>query len=196
MEHRLLIVFVKPAVLGKVKTRLAKSVGNKKALNIYLQLLSITEKVTMKCKNDVWIFYADNFDDLFWKNYPKYLQVGKDLGLKMYNAFKKGFKKNYSKIVLIGSDLPEISANLIETAFNELDNNDVVIGPSADGGYYLIGFTKLKKDIFENKPWSTSQLLEETLKELESNNTTYSLLQQLNDIDTLEDLNTSSIKIN
>lgn len=171
MEHRLLIVFVKPAVLGKVKTRLAKSVGNKKALNIYLQLLSITEKVTMKCKNDVWIFYADNFDDLFWKNYPKYLQVGKDLGLKMYNAFKKGFKKNYSKIVLIGSDLPEISAN-------------------------LIGFTKLKKDIFENKPWSTSQLLEETLKELESNNTTYSLLQQLNDIDTLEDLNTSSIKIN
>ena len=99
----------------------------------------------------------------------------------------------YEKIILIGSDLPDISTEIIEKGFSELDKNKVVFGPAEDGGYYLVGMNKLQKSIFENKPWSEPELLKQTLNELEKQKTSFSLLQTLNDIDTFEDLKSSSI---
>ena len=106
---------------------------------------------------------------------------------------KKGLMMVLKKIILIGSDLPDVSAQIIEKGFEELTINEVVFGPAEDGGYYLVGMTKKHYSIFENKPWSTSKLLEITLSELKDKEVNYSLLEPLNDIDTIEDLKKSTI---
>jgi glycosyltransferase A (GT-A) superfamily protein (DUF2064 family) len=77
---------------------------------------------------------------------------------------------------------------MIENSFNYLDNNEVVIGPSSDGGYYLVGLSKLNKEIFSGIPWSTNEVLKNTLKKLKEKNISYKLLPELIDIDTEEDI--------
>jgi len=111
-----------------------------------------------------------------------------DLGERMKNAFIKGFEDGYERIVLIGSDLPDITAQHINKGLEALNKTEVVFGPAEDGGYYLVGLSKMHQSIFNDKPWSTSQLLEKTLKELRENNISCSTLDTLNDIDTYEDL--------
>lgn len=193
MSKELLIVFVKNIKLGKVKTRLAKDVGDEEAFQVYKHLVEITEKATNEINCDKRIYFSDIIIDEKWQKSSKFVQKGADLGEKMQNSIEKGFKDGFEKIVLIGSDLPDISAKIIQEGFDALENSEVVFGPAEDGGYYLVGMTKNQHLIFENKPWSQSNLLEVTLGEL-SNKASISLLEELNDIDTLEDLKTSSIK--
>ena len=130
-----------------------------------------------------------------WQKSTKFHQKGFDLGEKMQNSFKKGVFDGFEKIVLIGSDLPEISEKIINEAFEELDKNELVFGPAEDGGYYLIGMKKEHFFVFKNKPWSQENLLKETLKEVNKRGVSYSLLKELNDIDTFEDLKKSGLKI-
>ena len=193
MSKALLIVFVKNIILGKVKTRLAKTVGDNKAFEVYKQLVDITEECSKKVRSDKHIYFSDVVINSLWIDELKFIQDGENLGDRMSNAFEYGFKKGYEKIVLIGSDLPDISPEIIDEGFGVLRNNDVVFGPAEDGGYYLIGMTKPHKFIFENKPWSESCLLETTLKELGKQGVGFSLLQTLNDIDTFEDLKSSKL---
>ncbi|MCK0107770.1 TIGR04282 family arsenosugar biosynthesis glycosyltransferase [Flavobacteriaceae bacterium S0825] len=188
MSKTLLIIFVKNIKLGKVKTRLAKTVGNENAFKVYKALVKVTEKATSKINVDKRIYFSDNIVDEKWPNDYKTIQKGTDLGERMSNAFQDGFDDGYEKIALIGSDLPNISTKIIQDGFNELQNNDVVFGPAEDGGYYLIGMSKFHNCIFENKAWSTSVLLEETLAELKQKKIEVSLIETLNDIDTFEDL--------
>ena len=89
--------------------------------------------------------------------------------------------------------MPDLSAQIIQQGFKGLKNSEVVFGPAEDGGYYLIGMTKKHFSVFQNKEWSTDSLLKKTLLELKETNVKISLLQTLNDIDTIEDLETSSI---
>ena len=188
MKKKLLIIFVKNIKLGKVKTRLAKTIGDEGAFEIYKGLVAITEKATKTINFDRVIYFSDAVVESKWKNSEKRIQFGVDLGARMKNAFSDGFKQDYQSIVLIGSDLPDISNTIIENAFNKLKKSDVVFGPAEDGGYYLIGMNQLHAEIFKDKPWSKSNLLEVTLEELKSNNTCFSLIETLNDIDTYEDL--------
>ncbi len=190
MPKQLLIVFVKNLVLGKVKTRLAKTIGNKEALNTYKKLIDITQNATRNIKADKHIYFSDEIDKKLWINDPKFIQTGKDLGEKMTNAFKTGFDMGYQHIILIGSDLPDMSASIINQAFNQLNKHPFVFGPSTDGGYYLIGMTNFTPKIFKDKPWSQPHLLKDTLNGI---NLSYYLLQSYNDIDTFEDLKESSI---
>ena len=188
MTKDLLIVFVKNIKLGKVKTRLAKTIGDENAFKIYKALVEITEKATQNLRVDNRIYFSDIIVNSKWQGSKKYVQVGGDLGERMKNAFKTGFEDGYQRIVLIGSDLPTISDKIITNAFKELEENSVVFGPAEDGGYYLIGLTKLYGTIFTNKPWSKDNLLKITLAELQSNKINVSLIETLNDIDTFEDL--------
>lgn len=188
MKKKLLIVFVKNLELGEVKTRLAKSIGNENAFEIYKELIAITENVTSKIDFDKMIYFSDRISESQWIDSEKRIQFGADLGAKMRNAFADGFALGYDSIVLIGSDLPEISKELIIDGFDELEINDVVFGPAEDGGYYLIGMNQQFNDIFKNKPWSQPNLLNVTLSELMKNDTNFSMLKTLNDIDTYEDL--------
>lgn len=193
MKDTLLIVFVKNIVLGKVKTRLAKTIGNEAAFEVYKHIVKHTESETEKIQSDVKIYFSDSVVDTKWKNRNKYVQSGKDLGERMKNAFKDGFNEGYKRIVLIGSDLPEISCALIEDALENLNKVPVVFGPAEDGGYYLVGLSKIVHSIFDDKEWSTDHLLENTLNELRNADVLYELIREMNDVDTIEDLRKSSI---
>ncbi|WP_242202228.1 TIGR04282 family arsenosugar biosynthesis glycosyltransferase [Aestuariivivens insulae] len=191
MTKDLLIVFVKNLKLGKVKTRLAKTIGDQAAFEVYAELVKLTERATQTLAIDKRIYFSDAIIKTQWKNEFKAIQQGKDLGERMLNAFKKGFEEGYERIVLIGSDLPDISETHIKNAFAALQEVNVTFGPAEDGGYYLVGLSELHPNVFIDKPWSTSHLLDDTLLELKRNNIAYKLLEPLNDIDTFEDLKAS-----
>jgi len=186
-----LIVFVKNPLLGKVKTRLAQKIGLKNALRIYQKLLNHTLKIILPLTQDVIIYYSDEviIDDMWaGRQFLKEKQTGIDLGDKMSNAFNHCFSKGYKKICIIGSDNLEITTEIIEQAFHVLNETDIVIGPAADGGYYLAGMKAQYSEIFKNKSWSTSRVLEETINDLKDQTLSYSLLKTLSDIDTYKDL--------
>lgn len=193
-SENLLIVFAKNIVLGKVKTRLAKSVGDTEAFNVYRQLVEITERESLKMENcDVHIYFSDVVLNALWPNNEKFIQRGNDLGEKMMNAFDDSFKLGYKRVIGVGSDLPDLSVEIMTDGLQFLQSNDTVFGPSEDGGYYLIGMTKLIPEIFTNKAWSTDTLLDETRTELSELGYSCQLLEELNDVDTLEDLKASSL---
>lgn len=188
-KRNLLIIFIRNPVLGKVKTRLSKSVGNTTALKIYQILLKKTKQATQELPCDKAVFYSDKIvqNDL-WSTppYQKEIQTGSDLGARMKHAFQISFEKKYEKVVLIGSDVFNLDPSLIEKAFEELTQNEVVIGPAADGGYYLIGLKKVHPRIFENKSWGSASVRRDTLKDLEK--VDVYLLPTMNDIDVIEDI--------
>lgn len=188
MTDTLVIVFVKNIKLGTVKTRLAKTIGDYGAFEVYSELVKITEKATSKLNMDKRIYFSNAVVDTKWPNDFKTIQKGADLGERMLNAFKEGFDDGYKRIVLIGSDLPDINSKHIENGLEALKSTSVVFGPAEDGGYYLIGLSKLETSIFKNKPWSKPNLLKITLNELHDQNIDVSILETLNDIDTYEDL--------
>ncbi|PTM02099.1 MAG: glycosyltransferase [Bacteroidetes bacterium] len=188
MTDALVIVFVKNIKLGTVKTRLAKTIGDLGAFEVYSELVKITEKATAQLDIDKRIYFSTAVVDSQWIGDFKTVQNGADLGERMLNAFRDGFDAGYKKIVLIGSDLPDINETHIKKGIEALSENDVVFGPAEDGGYYLIGLSKIKESIFINKPWSQSSLLNETLQELQRLNVSVGTLASLNDIDTYEDL--------
>lgn len=188
MNKSLLIVFVKNLILGKVKSRLAKTIGDIGAFNVYSKLVDITEKATSKTSAEKHIYFSDEIISSKWKDDKKFIQEGTDLGIKMQHAFQNGFNEGYDNIILIGSDLPDISKEIIESGFESLHNNDIVFGPAEDGGYYLIGMSKMNTSIFENKPWSQSELLTVTLDQLKEQQQSIDFIETLNDIDTFEDL--------
>lgn len=193
-EKRLLIVFVKNAILGTAKTRLAATIGDQKAFEVYKHLLKITEEATRGIENcTVHIYFSSEKDTTRWTNFTQFVQHGNDLGERMLDAFQRGFQLGFEQIVGIGSDLPDLTAEIIEKGLHELGSNDAVFGPAEDGGYYLIGMRQLIGCIFENKPWSTEDLLEITLGEILSNGYSVGLIETLNDLDTEEDLRNSSI---
>lgn len=185
----LLLIFTRNPELGKVKTRLAKDVGDENALEIYKILLNHTHKVTetLNVVKQVWYSKAIKEEDL-WGNgeYEKHLQLGNDLGARMQLAFQKGFQSGYKNIIVIGSDLYDINTEEIREAFVALEKHDTVIGPAEDGGYYLLGLTEMIPEIFENKPWGTDTVLQKTLKDLSKQ--PYELLDEKNDVDYWSDI--------
>ncbi|VXA92840.1 Glycosyltransferase [Flavobacterium sp. 9AF] len=189
MNKNLILIFTRNPEFGKVKTRLAASIGQEKALQVYIELLQHTRKVVLETDYDKRVLYSDaiNTKDM-WNNhlFQKKEQFGKDLGVRMYNAFREGFEDGYQKIVIIGSDLITLEANDLKKAFTALDINDVVIGPAEDGGYYLLGLKSIPENIFKNKEWGTHTVLKDTLKNIK--NLKYNLLEEKNDIDTFEDI--------
>mgnify|MGYP000852599344 FL=1 len=192
LPKKLLMIFVRNPELGKVKTRLAKTVGDKRALEIYNDLLQYTRDVSTNCTSEKAVFYSHFIDDFDgWSNvvYQKFVQEGgNDLGVRMHNAFKLAFEKGYDSVVLIGSDCLELSTNDIEEAFFSLEKKDVIVGPAKDGGYYLLGMNKLYHQLFENKTWSSENVLLDTLLDIENLNLTYQLLDTLSDVDYEQDL--------
>ena len=189
MNKNLIIVFVRTPELGKVKTRLAKSIGDVSALTIYKLLLKHTETVLHDLSFDKVVYYSEKVEENdFWEArlFEKKLQKGADLGERMQHAFETAFEKGYQKVLIIGSDLFDLKSIHITTAFEALENHDLTIGPSLDGGYYLLGMKELYPAVFKNKKWGTDSILGNTLKDLQQQNV--KLLEALNDIDTFEDL--------
>ena len=188
-SKNLLLIFTRNPELGKAKTRLAKTVGDEKALEIYKFLLDKTKEITSKVTSDKAVYYSVKIrENDIWdaKSYQKHQQVGEDLGIRMLNAFKHSFAAGYQKVMIIGSDLFDLTSENIENAFQQLDSNDVVLGPAEDGGYYLLGMNALQEDIFKNKDWGTASVRKDTLIDLQDK--AVFLLKELNDVDVFEDI--------
>lgn len=188
-SKNLLLIFARNPVLGKCKTRLAVTVGNRAALEIYKFLLQHTVNITKNLNAVKQVHYSEVIgkDDL-WdpRFYDKKLQSGSDLGIKMANAFQEGFDSGFEKIIIIGSDMYDLDQSDIEKAFSELNNNDFVLGPAIDGGYYLLGMKKINLDLFLKKEWGTATVLLNTLNDL--SNEKVAMLVERNDIDTYDDI--------
>ena len=189
MPKNLLLVFTRNPELGKVKTRLAKTVGNATALKIYIFLLKRTRDIAVKVAADKAVYYSVKIrENDIWDAsiFQKHQQVGEDLGIRMLHAFKNGFKAGYEKVIIIGSDLYDLTSETIENAIIALENNEVVIGPAEDGGYYLLGMNSLEEKIFKNKDWGTETVRKDTLEDLRDKKVF--LLGELNDVDVFEDI--------
>lgn len=195
-QENLLLIFIKNPEPGKVKTRLAAAIGNQRALQIYLKLLAQTLDAAQGVKTNKQVWYSsfvDADDFILKQDFEKKLQQGKNLGERMLNAFVVGFEEGYKNIVIIGSDCPDVTSDILEQAFDELNKHDMVIGPSADGGYYLLGMKKMYKEIFADIDWSTEYVLDQTKEKGESMSLRISFLPELNDIDTIEDLKAAGL---
>ncbi len=192
VKHRaLLIIFYRNPELGKVKTRLAATVGNEKALVIYLQLASHTKSITEHVDVDKVVYYADFVDkEDSWLNvvFDKQLQRGADLGERMLNAFADGFSNGYQSICIIGTDCFELTTEIVTKAFMKLERQDAVIGPAQDGGYYLLGMNNLLAGVFKNKQWGTGSVCAATMSDFKKLGQNFFQLELLTDIDEEKDL--------
>lgn len=193
-----LVIFVRNPVLGQVKTRLAKDIGDERARAIYLQLLQHTLEITRGLSFRKFIYYADEVSDYdLWSvpGYTKRKQNGNDLGERMLNSFKELFDQGFTRIIIIGSDCLQLQTENLQEAVALLESNVAVIGPASDGGYYLLGLTKLYPELFVNKPWSTDQVFAKTIDDFNNLGISYSLLEELSDIDDITDLEENGISI-
>jgi rSAM/selenodomain-associated transferase 1 len=189
MEKSAIIIFQKNAELGKVKTRLAKDLGDHKALEIYDRLCEFTHRICSQVPVDKFLYYS-NFvpeDKPGYASYYFKVQTGDDLGDRMSNAFSDLFSAGYQKVLIIGTDCAEISPDLFLEAFEILNEQDVVIGPAEDGGYYLLGMSQFFPQLFHDVNWSTSEVIEQTKSNIKSIGISNGELAVRSDIDTLED---------
>lgn len=164
-----LIIFARNPVRGKVKTRLAATMGDNKALSIYQSLLEHTVQITQQLPCDRYVFYADGISkNDVWPDhlYLKKNQEGNDLGQRMLHAFDTLFQLGYQKIIIIGTDCFELSSSILLDAFTALDEKEVVIGPSEDGGYYLLGMRQFFPFLFQEKAWSTKNADNSSVKKI------------------------------
>ena len=197
MHQNALILFMKAPVLGRVKTRLAEGVGNDNATTLYRLMCEHLLNLTAPQYTDVIVAY----DDEERTSLPSYLeakslfyQSGDDLGERMQNAFEAVFKKGYKRAILVGSDIPDVNERLLEESFAHLCNNDAMLSPTEDGGYYLIGFHAhtFCQEAFEGITYSTDDVYANTLLKLSPLRVAKGEI--LRDIDTLEDLRAFTCK--
>lgn len=187
----LLIIFYRNPRIGFVKTRLAATLGNEKALEVFQKLALHTKNIATPLEVDKAVFYSDTVDrEDIWTpaSFRKQIQKGKDLGERMKNAFAVGFGMGYETIAIVGTDCYELTTAVIRQAFEALKSFDTVIAPAVDGGYYLLGMRKLLPDLFDNKQWSTDTVFKDTVADFESMGLKYLKLETLRDVDREEDL--------
>ena len=189
------LVFVKYPTPGMVKTRLAAELGPDRAAEIYKRfVIDILETLqTLDVRFKILFSPSDaeqEFRRWLGDGYSYAAQNGDHLGQRMRNALTEAFADGLGKVVIMGSDAPDLPGDFIRQAFSSLDNCDVTIGPSSDGGYYLIGFSKdsFLPEVFDNIDWGSSEVLEQTTGTLKRHGRKVHLLDQWYDVDTLSDL--------
>lgn len=181
-----LIVFAKNPELGKVKTRLAKDVGEEEALRIYKLLLDHTRQETTRSLAACYAYYTTNVaEEDGWKA-EKRIQVTGDLGTRMSAAFREQLH-HHDRVCIIGTDCAGLTAEKINQAFEALDEYDFVIGPANDGGYYLLGMKAPGEELFEQISWSSEEVLSQTIDRIKGLGKRFYLLPELIDVDTIED---------
>jgi rSAM/selenodomain-associated transferase 1 len=186
-----LIIFQKNPEIGKVKTRLASTVGDENALKIYTILVEHTHSLANKIDAKKYLFFSNFIEnDEKWSKYERKVQKGDDLGLRMFNAISEVKKEGADQIVVMGTDCYELTENIINEAFGKLENNDYCIGPAVDGGYYLIGTKSPDSEVFLGKEWSTETVFREAEQSVQNIGKRLAVLEALSDVDYEDDLKT------
>ena len=192
-----LIIFTRYPEAGKTKTRMIPSLGAAGAAKLQRKMTEHTLRQGKQLQRDRSISIQVHFtggsqqlmaqwlgDDLLYLP-----QSDGDLGERMKSAFKSSFALGISKVLIIGIDCPDLNANLMAEAFDTLNEDcNLVLGPAADGGYYLIGLNRLIPELFFNINWGTSKVLSQTKNIAEGLSLNVGHLKVLNDVDRPEDL--------
>ena len=190
------IVFTRYPEAGKTKTRLIPELGAEGAAELQRHMAEhaisrvrelatsrrISIEVSYQGGNPVLMKQWLGGDILFRE------QDGNDLGERMLTAFLDAFCNGAERVLLMGTDCPDITAQILEKAFQELERSDLVLGPAEDGGYYLIGLKEAYPELFVNVPWGTEKVLERTLEIAAVKGLSAGLVDRLHDVDRPEDL--------
>lgn len=190
MKQKAVIVFVKNPEPGKVKTKLAKDIGDAAAADAYKQLLQHTHDLLLKVDADKFVFYLEDVNRLdLWEKTVFYKQVqhGKDFGERMQHAFAFLFQLQYEKVLMIHSDSPQLSSHHLQKAFDLLKTHDVCIGPNMNGAYYLLGLRSLFTPFFINKEWNSQTVYNSTLEDAAAAGLIVATVEQLRVVDTVND---------
>jgi uncharacterized protein len=190
-----ILVFIKAPSPGQVKTRLGKFIGNTEVVQLYRYFVEdILTTIDALSVDSLIFFTPSNCLSMLqsWLGFHRthIPQQGDSLGDRMAHAFRTSFDLGYQQVLIVGSDSPDLPNNYLLEALEALQQDRVVIGPSEDGGYYTLGFTPKTfcPEVFQDMPWSTSQVYPLTLETLKQNTRTVQILPTWSDIDTLEDL--------
>jgi len=196
--RRHLIVYAKRPLPGYAKTRLGAGIGDEQAAGVYARLLyayllDLSRADLAGISVDtVELSVASPADVLFFSDaFPEFLvhsQVAGDLGRRMAASFEQAFAAGAEAVVLTGSDIPGLNSQIVRAAFDALDALPVVIGPSSDGGYYLIGMRAPGAPLFEGIEWSSERVLAQTEALAETHGLVVARLSEQHDVDTVEDL--------
>lgn len=193
-----IILFTRYPEPGFTKTRLIPVLNSDGAAKFHKNMINkIIKTITDFTENyetKLLISYSNgNLTQMqSWLDTAQYFikQKGKNLGQRLDNTFQEAFSRGFNKVLITGSDVPEISQQQLQNAFLQLDKYDIVLGPSLDGGYYLIGSTykAYKNIIFKDINWGRSSVLRDTIGQINAADQNYYLLKKLHDIDTPKDL--------
>lgn len=197
MSQQALIIFAKFPRPGEVKTRLGENLGMKEAAEVYRTFaehaFSLGHQLLATGKK-IYVFYepragADQMRSWVGPSFHLASQKGETLGDRMRDAFEQTFAQGSARTVIIGTDVPELDAGILERAFDALLDHDAVIGPSTDGGYYLLGMNAPVKEVFDGLVWSAATVYHETLDRFRRLRLSFTELNELADIDTMADYN-------
>lgn len=178
---------------GDVKTRLANHVGAQRASRIYHEFVCTLTTRLRDCGDRRVLAYTpensrDQFSVLAGDSWSLEVQSGDDLGQRMQRHFSAAFNAGACHAVLVGSDSPTLPTEFVDRAFQLLDDYDVVLGPTRDGGYYLVGASQQVPPIFEGVAWSTSSVWSQTVKCLQRAQIEFAQLPIWYDVDDISDL--------
>lgn len=176
--------------LGQVKSRLASEIGVERAFFYYNKMLYETLEKLMGYKEaDIIGFYKGSKEKVNF-NIDLVQQKGENLGEIILESISELLDRGYQKVIVVGSDSPDLPTNFISEAFDMLGSSDIVIGPSEDGGFYLLGCkTKIDSAIFYDIKWGSSSVLKSLKENLQLANIKYSELPIWYDVDDLNSLN-------
>lgn len=177
---------------GGIKTRLAAVLGDDLTHQLYKCFLADIAAMTHHVKAQTMIAYAGPANAVFadFPGVPCLQQRGRDIGERMFFAMEDVLAQGFERVVLMGSDIPDLPAGLINDAFEILRSVDVVLGPSTDGGYYLVSGNRSSfcQSMFSNIPWSTARVFSETLQRIDEAGLAAAELKPWADIDDFDDL--------
>jgi uncharacterized protein len=189
-------IMAKTPLSGQVKTRLCPPLSHGEAAQLYQCFLrdKIAQVNILPRVAPVVSYTPPESQPLFKDLTPPHFlllpQHGDDLGARIVFTFDQLFRQGYTQVIVIDSDTPTLPTAYLEQALRLIaaHQNDVVLGPTEDGGYYLIGLRRLHRELFERMPWSTSQVFPETRRRSDQAGLTVACTESWYDVDTPEDL--------
>ena len=193
LKKNRLIIFAREPRSGRVKTRLKKVLGPIHTTSLYKAFVKDVLQACRQVSCTQRVIYHTGsrkipFLGQFKKHFEYQRQSGNDLGQRMLHAFSESKNKGFEKIVIVGTDTPHISPTIIRKAFHKLSRYNVVLGPSRDGGYYLIGLNDVIPGLFSGIRWGTQGVLLATIQKARRLKKKVCQLQPLDDIDTINSL--------
>lgn len=195
MTREAVVLMAKAPVPGRVKTRLSPPLAPEAAAGLYACMLGdAAEEISSLARIARYLFLdrtgaANGMREAPFSSFARFPQRGRDLGEKMWDAAATAFRLGAARVVIVGGDCPALGAKRLREAFRELrEGAEAAFGPSADGGYYLVGLARPEERLFRKFTWSTPTVLPDTAARCRELSIPFSFLRPERDVDTGDDL--------